>query len=217
LIDSRQFHPWEGGEGKVPNQNIICCVQLAKKALKEKRFKDAIALLQDAETYKPSFGEGKLTGAEENDIHYFTALAYRQLGDEENARVYFAKATVGSAEPAQAFFYNDQQPDKIFYQGLAWRELKEEAKARSRFNKLIAHGEKHLFDSCRIDYFAVSLPDLAIWEDDLNRRNEIHCRYVMGLGHLGLGNKEKAREFLGRVVELDVNHQGAQVHLEMAQ
>ncbi|MDR1226036.1 MAG: DUF5107 domain-containing protein [Prevotellaceae bacterium] len=215
LIDSRRFHPWEGGEGKVPGQNIVACVQMAKKALAEKRYNDAIALLKNAETYPCSFGEGKLTGAEENDIHYFTACAYKGAGDEKNAQLYFQKATVGSAEPQQAFFYNDQQPDKIFYQGLAWRELGEEDKARSRFNKLIQHGEKHLFDSCRIDYFAVSLPDLAIWEDDLSKRNQIHCNYVMGLGHLGLGEKAKAVEFLQKALSLDVNHQGAQVHLMM--
>jgi tetratricopeptide (TPR) repeat protein len=216
-IDGRKFHPWEGGEGKVPGQNIIACVQMAKKALAEKRYSDAITLLKNAETYPRSFGEGKLAGAEENDIHYFMACAYQGLGDEKNAQLYFQKATLGSAEPQQAFFYNDQQPDKIFYQGLAWRGLGNEAKACSRFNKLIQHGEKHLFDSCRIDYFAVSLPDLAIWEDDLSKRNRIHCSYVMGLGHLGLGNKEKAREFLQQVLDLDINHQGAQLHLMMCQ
>lgn len=57
------------------------------------------------------------------------------------------------------------------------------------------HGEKHLFDHCRIDYFAVSLPDLAIWEDDLDKRNCIHCNYVMGLGYLGLREMGKAIDF----------------------
>lgn len=112
----------------------------------------------------------------------------------------------------QAFFYNDQQPDKIFYQGLAWRALGREDKARSCFNKLIKHGEKHLFDHCRIDYFAVSLPDLAIWEDDLDKRNCIHCNYVMGLGYLGLREMGKAIDFLDKVRELDINHQGGQIH-----
>ncbi|MDR1502803.1 MAG: hypothetical protein LBT43_10140, partial [Prevotella sp.] len=86
-------------------------------------------------------------------------------------------------------------------------------KAHSRYNKLVAHGEKHLFDNCRIDYFAVSLPDLAIWEDDLNTRNQIHCYYVMGLGHLGLGNLKKAKEYLNKVKELDINHLDSQLIL----
>ena len=101
-----------------------------------------------------------MANAEENDIWYYKGEAFRGLGNEQQAIDCFTKATIGSSEPQQAFFYNDQQPDKIFYQGLAWRALGREDKARSCFNKLIKHGEKHLFDHCRIDYFAVSLP---IW------------------------------------------------------
>lgn len=208
LIDSRKFHPWEGGEGKITTQYVYCRVQLARKALQEKRYADALALLNETDSYPHNLGEGKLINAEENDIWYYKGLAYRGLGDEESAIRYFRKATVGSQEPQQAFFYNDPQPDKIFFQGLAWRALGQEGKAHGCFYKLIKHGEKHLFDNCRIDYFAVSLPDLAIWEEDLNKRNRIHCNYVMGLGYLGLGEVEKADKHLNEVEALDINHQG---------
>ena len=113
----------------------------------------------------------------------------------------------------QAFYYNDQQPDRIFYQGLAWRALGNESKARGRFNQLIDHGRKHLFDHCRIDYFAVSLPELAIWEDDLEVRNRIHCYYVMALGYSGLGQNELAEEYYAKVKALDVNKQMFKISL----
>jgi tetratricopeptide (TPR) repeat protein len=162
--------------------------------------------LHETDAYPHNLGEGKLANVEDNAVNYYKGIAYKALGDESKAEYHFQKATLGPDEPQQAFFYNDQQPDKIYYQGLAWAALGDANKAHSRYNKLIAHGEKHLFDDCQIDYFAVSLPDLAIWEDDLNVRNKIHCYYVMGLGNLGLGNKEKAKEFLGKVKELDINH-----------
>ena len=215
LINSRKFHPWEGGEGKVTSQYLLCRVELAKIAIREGRFDDAIRLLKETEKYPDNLGEGKLSMAEENDIHYWMGCAYEGLGEEALAKEYFTKATKGSAEPAIAFFYNDQQPDKIFYQGLAWRKLGEEDKARSRFNRLIKHGEKHLFDKVKIDYFAVSLPDLLIWDDDLNVRNQIHCNLVMGMGYLGLGDKEQARKFLSEVARLDINHQAGKQLLEM--
>ena len=215
LITNRSFHPWEGGEGKITGQYVLCRMELAKIALREQRYADALALLKETEAYPYNLGEGKLANAEENDIWYYKGEAYRGLGNETEAKVCFERATVGSSEPQQAFFYNDQQPDKIFYQGLAWRALGYEDKARGCFNKLIKHGEKHLFDNCRIDYFAVSLPDLAIWEDDLNKRNCIHCNYVMGLGYLGLNEKAKATTFLDEVRMLDVNHQGGQIHHNM--
>ena len=217
LIAARKFHPWEGGEGKITGQYTICHVELAKIALREHRYADALDLLQATDQYPYNLGEGKLINAEENDIWYYKGLAYRGLGDEENAKLWLHKATQGSAEPQQAFFYNDAQPDKIFYQGLAWRALGEEGKARGRFNKLIKHGEKHLFDHCRIDYFAVSLPDLAIWEDNLDKRNAIHCNYVMGLGYLGLEDRVHAIEYLDKARALDINHQGAQIHRELCE
>jgi hypothetical protein len=61
----------------------------------------------------------------------------------------------------------------------------------------------------------VSLPDLVIWNDDLEKRNKVHCTCVLGWGYLGLVNKERAKELLEKTSEFDINHQGAQIHLEM--
>ena len=217
LINSRKFHPWEGGEGKVTSQYLLCRIEMAKQKISTGDYSDAIRLLKETENYPENLGEGKLVVAEENDINYWMGCAYEKMGNQEQATAYFRKATEGSDEPALAFFYNDQQPDKIFYQGLAWRKLGDENKARSRFNKLIKHGEQHLFDKVKIDYFAVSLPDLLIWDDDLNVRNQLHCNLVMGLGFLGLGDKVKAKEFLSQVVSLDLNHQIGSIHLAMCE
>jgi tetratricopeptide (TPR) repeat protein len=215
LIDLRKFHPWEGGEGKVTGQYVLCRVQLARKAIRDKQFDKALQFLKEAGVYPHHLGEGKLANAEENDVHYYMGVAYRGLGDEEKALEYFRKATRGASEPQQAFFYNDQQPDKIYYQGLAWRALGDEDKARGRFNKLVDYGKKHLFDDCKIDYFAVSLPDLAIWEDDLNKRNKINCYYLIGLGYLGLGDKEQSKSFFEQLKEEDVNHLGVLVYKDI--
>jgi len=205
MIDKRKFHPWEGGEGKVTGQYVLCRLELAKKAIAASKYEEAIALLNETDVYPDNLGEGKLFNAGENDINYYKGMVYKGLGDKERANESFIKATVGSSEPVQAFFYNDQQPDKILYQGLAWRELGDESKALTCFNKLIAHGEKHLFDECKIDYFAVSLPDLAIWDDDLNVRNKIHCYTVMALGYSGLGQDDKAETYYRKIGEIATN------------
>lgn len=57
-----------------------------------------------------------------------------------------------------------------------------------------------------MDYFAVSLPDLLIWEDDLQVRNTLHCQYMMALGHLGLKETAKAKELIAEVAKMDRNH-----------
>ena len=107
-------------------------------------------------------------------------------------------------------YYNDAKPDKIFYAGLCYRKLGQEDKARSLFHKLVNYGKQHIFDHVTMDYFAVSLPDLLIWEDSLDTKNLIHCKYMLALGYLGLGDTEKALRYLSEVEALDINHQGIQ-------
>lgn len=127
----------------------------------------------------------------------------------------FRTSLGGADELTAAMFYNDQQPDKIFYQGLTYSKLGEKNKAHSCFHKLIDYGEQHLFDEVIIDYFAVSLPDMLVFDDDLNQRHRMHCHYLTGLGYLGLQRFEQAQQVFQHVLSMDINHQGAQVHLNM--
>lgn len=206
MIDSRIFHPWEGGEGKVPAQYQLARIELAKASIKAGVYADAIALLNECFDYPHHLGEGKLPGAQENDIHYWLGCAYEGLGQMEKAIECWELAKDGISEPAPAIFYNDQKPDKIFYQGLALLQLKRINEANKRFDALIHFGQEHLNDTVKMDYFAVSLPDLLIWDDDLNVRNKIHCNYLMGMGCIGKGNIADGVAFLNNTLQLDVNH-----------
>jgi tetratricopeptide (TPR) repeat protein len=215
LVNSRQFHPWEGGEGKVLGQFLWVNIALAKQAILAKKFETALELLSNTNQYPHNLGEGKLYGAQENDIEYFKACAYAGLANKTDALAYFNKATQGISEPVQAIFYNDPQPDKIFYQGLAWLKLNDKAKADKIFNRLIEFGNQHLNSEVKLDYFAVSLPDLLVFDQDLNLKNNIHCLYLKGLGNLGLANYNEAQQLFTQILTQDVNHQGAMVHLGM--
>ena len=208
LIDRHTFHPWEGGEGKVPAQYQFARTEMAKVLIAKGRFEEAGKLLEECLVYPHSLGEGKLIGAQDNDFYYFLGCVHDRLGDAAKAKECWEKATLGPQEPAPAMYYNDSKPEKIFYQGMALRKLGREQEALSRFNKLVSYGEKHIFDKVVMDYFAVSLPDLLIWEDSLDTKNQIHCKLMLALGHFGLGNMEKARKFLSEIKEEDPCHQG---------
>ncbi len=209
-LDVHKFHPWEGGEGKVPAQYQICRVELAKKALKEGNADFAIELLNQCLEYPHHLGEGKLYGAQENDFYYLLGCAYDMKGQGEKAHQCWEEATVGPQEPAAAMYYNDAKPDKIFYQGLALLKLGRQGEANGRFYKLVNYGKQHIFEHITMDYFAVSLPDLLIWEDSLDVKNRIHCIYMLALGYYGLGDKEHAERYLSEMESLDVNHYGIQ-------
>ena len=214
LLASRTFHPWEGGEGKVSGQYVLTCVELAKIALGEERWNDAIEKLKAATIYPYNLGEGKLYGARENDVNYWIGCAYEGLGDWGHAKKCWQKAAIGVAEPAPAVFYNDQAPDKIFYMGLALQKLGRQEEASSHFNNLIHYGEQHVNDEVKIDYFAVSLPDLMIFDDDTNSRNQIHCHYMTALGKAGEGRIKEAEAHFYSVLKMDSSHGGAILHLK---
>lgn len=210
LLDAHIFHPWEGGEGKVSGQYQFARVELAKQALAAGDNLRAVTLLEECLVYPHHLGEGKLYGAQENDFFYFLGCAHHALGNEAKAKECWEQATLGPTEPAAAMYYNDAKPDKIFYQGLALLRLGRTNEANGRFHRLTTYGEKHLFDKVVMDYFAVSLPDLLIWEDSLDTRNEIHCKYMMALGYYGLGLVDKSRKLLDELETLDCNHMGVQ-------
>jgi len=215
LLMDHIFHPWEGGEGRVSGQYVYSLIETAKLKIKNNQFREAIENLNRAQSYPHNLGEGKLYGALENDIFYWLGCAYTGLIDKENAILYWNKATMGLSEPGAAMFYNDQQPDKIFYQGLAWEKLGNRNSAEKVFTKLVKYGRAHKGDEIRIDYFAVSLPDLLIFEDDLKKRNYIHCKYITGLGLLGLKLFKEAKKIFDTVLKEDAMHFGAKTHLRL--
>ena len=169
-----------------------------------------------------------------------------KLGKSEAAAEYYRLATLGAMEVAGMMYYYDQPADMILYQGWAKEKLGEKKEANARFYRLIDFGEHHIRDIFRMDYFAVSMPDFTIFDEDMTRKNEAHCWYVMGLGKLGLGRNEdfdedmtrkneahcwyvmglgklglgrneEAAEDLKKVLELDPSHQNAMLYLKMAE
>lgn len=206
---SRQFHPWEGGEGKVSTQYRYALIHMAIQKLEEGQPEAALPLLEKTLTYPDNLGEGKLFNVPDNQAHYYMGLSYRMLGNTMKAKACFELATSGSQEPGSVLYYNDQPSDYIYYQGLAHQALGQEDQARKSYHQLIRYGEKHLFDTVSYDFFAVSLPEIEVFQDDIALRNEQYCRYLRALGHLGLGQTAEARVLLMEILAKQPDYQGA--------
>ncbi|MDF2513605.1 MAG: hypothetical protein K0S04_3471, partial [Herbinix sp.] len=125
------------------------------------------------------------------------------------------KASVGLEAPSNVLYYNDQPSDTILYQGLANEELGNTGAARKAYHQLLAFGEKHLFDKVDYDYFAVSLPEIEVFQDNIQQRNDTYCNYLIGLGYLGLGKLEEADNIFHKILEVQPNYQGAIQHKKM--
>ena len=218
LINKRHFHQWEGGEGKVAAQYLTALYQLAKKAFAGEKYDEAKRLLiQATADYPHNLGEGKLESAQENNLYYLLGLVCDKLGEKEYAKECLERAGKGLSEPVGMMYYNDQPPEMIYYQGLAFEKLGDKEQADIRFNKLIDYGKKHIDDNVKTDYFAVSLPDLLIFEENLSERNRKHCLFMMSLGYKGLGMTDEYNKCADQLLAMDNAHQGIRVHGEKKQ
>ncbi|WP_310602155.1 DUF5107 domain-containing protein [Anaerosporobacter sp.] len=211
-IMNHNFHSWEGGEGKITTQYKLALLALAKESSGKGQYQEAEDLLRKALVYPENLGEGKLEGTKDNDIYYNLGLALEAQGKTEEAEECFTLATIGTDEPAGAMFYNDQPADMILYQGLSYLKLGKTKEAKARFYRLIDYGEQHLEDEVKIGYFAVSLPDFLIFEENYTLKNRVHCYYLIALGNIGLGDVKKAEEFLKKAVVLEPSHMMCRVY-----
>ena len=216
-LNGHKFHPWEGGEGKVSTQYRYALTQKALKLLADASYDEAICLLDATKAYPENLGEGKLPNVQDNMADYYLGMAYKAKGDSTTARSYFEKASTGLEEPSSVLYYNDQPSDTILYQGLANEELGNRAAARKCYHQLLAFGEKHIFDNVTYDYFAVSLPEIEVFPENIKERNDIYCQYLMALGNIGLEEKEKAAEILHKILATKPDYQGAVCHLPLAE
>ncbi|MEF2877602.1 MAG: DUF5107 domain-containing protein [Blautia sp.] len=214
-IMSHQFRAWEGAEGKITTQYKTALLEMAKESFFSGVFEEAESYIEKALAYPVNLGEGRLEGTKDNHLHYWMGRVKECTGRKEEAQICWEKAGLGAQEPAGMLYYYDQPADMILYQGMAKLKQGRKREANARFYKLIDYGERHVRDKVKMDYFAVSLPDFLIFEEDLDRRNQAHCYYLMGLGKLGLGRKEEAEKDFDLALSLDPNHQNALIYKKM--
>lgn len=212
-ILAHQFHPWEGGEGKITAQYRAAHMELAKQLMAAGQYGQARAHLEDALSFPENLGEGKLAGAMDNDLYYLLGCSW-EAENPQKAADFFTLAARGSSDLSSAMYYNDQPPEMFYFRALAEQKLGLESLAKSKFNHLVDYGENHLFDSVKIDYFAVSLPDFLIYDADLDRKNHIHCCYLLALGFGGLGLEQKSKAYAEEALSLDNAHQGLISYLQ---
>lgn len=214
-LTTHQFHPWEGGEGKVSAQYRYALTQKALLLLNKKQYDEAIELLEATKTYPQNLGEGKLPNVQDNIADYYLGVAYEETGNKEAATAHYLAASVGLDEPGSVLYYNDQPSDTILYQGFANEKLGNTNAARKCYHQLLSFGQKHLFDKVEYDYFAVSLPEIEVFPSNIQDQNDTYCHYLMGLAYIGLKEYAKAENELQEILKEQPGYQGAIQHMMM--
>ena len=188
---------------------------MAVRLLKAGDAEAARQKLELALLYPENLGEGRLEGTKDNHIWYWLGRTWEALGREDKAKQAYENAELGEDEPAGAMYYYDQPADMILFKGLAKERLGKQKEACRCFNKLMDYGERHVRDVMEYDYFAVSMPDFLIFDTDLTKKNTAHCWYLMGLSHIGSGDRQEAKECFDKALEYEYDHQNAVLYRRM--
>jgi tetratricopeptide (TPR) repeat protein len=195
LLTTHRFSPWEGGEGLVSAQYVSAHRALGKAALATGNNADALRHFESARSYPENLGEGKHLLTLERDLDYFSGLAAEQLGDTQLATIYWKAA----AAPLPSMNIHS------YFRALSLRELGEEQVARAVLSSLAEFAADRMEVAPNIDYFATSLPNMLLFDDDLSKRNRVESRLLTALACHGLGDSEQAVQQLEWVVTEDPN------------
>jgi tetratricopeptide (TPR) repeat protein len=198
-LNSRRFSPWEGGEGLVPAQFITAQKSLGYADLLSGHAEQALQHFEAARHYPENLGEGKHLLTLERDLDYLCGIAADRLGNASLAQRYWQSA----AASLPSIGYHS------FFQAMALFRLGDAQQARAILSELAGFARTQSTTEPKIDYFATSLPNFLLFEDDLYKRNRIECTFLTALAHLGFGETESAARELHRVLSEDPNHPAA--------
>lgn len=204
MLLSRRFNPWEGGEGLVSGQYVWAHVLIGRSLLEQSDAQQALDHFSAARVYPQNLGEGKHLLTREAHLDYFSGVALFQMGREDEARKYWTRAAADDG-PITWLSY---------YRAMGLDALNRKADAANLLRQIYDFAQKQMDAEVKIDYFATSLPNLLLFEDDLQQRNQVECLFLLALAELGSRNTDRAVELLNQVLSLDCNHIAAQQELE---
>jgi len=204
ILLSRQFGPWEGGEGLVLGQYVRANVLLAREALSSGDTAKALTLLRAAGNPPSNLSEAMHLLANRSVIDYWLGRTYAAAGDATTAAAHWELAARQRGD-----FQNMQvQPvsEMTYWSALSLKELGRREEATLLFEQIDAYGRELEKQIPEIDYFATSLPAMLLFEEDLELRNRVIGRFLQAQARSGLDENQKAQALLQEVLRLDRNY-----------
>lgn len=203
MLSSRRFNPWEGGEGLVSGQYVWAHLIIGRSRLESGQPEEALAHFLAARNYPRNLGEGKHLLTPEAHLDYFTSVALSQLGRQEEGMQYLNRV----------FADEDRISWMSYYQALSYQALGRHTAAKRTLKGMRSFAEKQMSAEIKVEYFATSLPDFLLFEDDLHKKNQVNCLFMVALADLAEGKTRRASELFKEILSIDANHLGAQVEL----
>jgi tetratricopeptide (TPR) repeat protein len=194
IVTSRRFHPWEGGEGAVLRQFTQAHLHLGRAALENGDAETALHHFTGAMDAPESLGEAYHLLQAKADVNTWIGRALKALGRNEDAEKHFLESAneVGDFADMAVTAHSPLS----YYRGLSLRELGREDDARAIFEDLESFAQAKLNETATIDYFATSLPNLLVFDEDLQARRDAESHLLIALARHGLDDTDGAKSAL---------------------
>jgi tetratricopeptide (TPR) repeat protein len=204
VLTSRQFQPWEGGEGLALTQHVRSHLALGREALSDGRAQDALRLFEAALKSPANLGEAKHLLANQSNVYFWLGAVCSAMGQDEVARAWWTRATqsLGDFQEMSVKPYSEM----TLYNAMALRKLGRDSEAERLLTELQRYAVELARQKPEIDYFATSLPAMLLFNENLQERNQVTATFLRAQAALGLGEAEEASRLLDKVLTSDPNH-----------
>jgi tetratricopeptide (TPR) repeat protein len=217
LLQSRFFRAWEGGgRFSLGDSWINANLTRGHQHMAAKQYAQALADYQAALEIPSNLQEasGNIT-SRKNEIQYWIGTAYDAMGDSAKARAAWTDASAAPPSDAEnarkgavysGHFDNGSmggisagvrvEQATAYYQARALEKLGQSGRAKALYTALVDTGEKELRS-------ALTAPTAT------QRTLAADSHYLIGLGQVGLNNKERAKEEFALALKVSPDHYAA--------
>jgi len=191
LLLSRSFHPWEGGEGKVLRQYTTARLQLGQSALEADDAATALEHFELAMQTPDRLGEKYHLLQAKADVLYWKGCALRALGREDEAAAQFEAAADESGD-FQSMAVSEFS-ELTYFKAKALAALGREREAEEVLQAMAAYAKAEMKEPAKVDYFATSLPNLLVFEEDIDEAKKEYLQGLLELAESGFDVNERNR------------------------
>jgi tetratricopeptide (TPR) repeat protein len=163
VLGRRRLHPWEGGEGQALLAWDRAHTHQALDALADGRAADAVGHVRAALAPPRSLGEARHPLASTAHLHLLLGDA---LAADADADADDAWHTASAQRGDFVEMSTQEHSEQTFWTVLALRRTGQDDAADELTASLRAYRDRYAAEVPRVDYFATSLPDLLLFEED---------------------------------------------------
>lgn len=199
LLHTHHFHVWEGG-GEIHDVYVDAHLLRGLRKLESGIYEEALKDFEVALEYPENLEVGRpYRGVRLRDpqVYYYMGTTYEALGKENDAKICYEKAVSAKVELSEL----------SYYQGLSLMKLGRREEADKIFDDLISFARERIEKGVGMDFFE------KFGEKEFMQAQMAYYHYLLGLGYMGKGKLQEAKDNFKVALKLNPYHVWAKVHL----